>query len=110
MADPKYQHLLLRLLSMWEARLAKLEGRRPRTFRGAPTRAAGGAKTIRERRATNGVTKSQYLRQRVERAVRPLENLLHESDLRFIKMMLEERFQTDPYLAAIAERATRPFR
>jgi hypothetical protein len=59
---------------------------------------------------TNKLTKSQYLSQRIELAVEPLENLLHESDLRFIRIMLEERLQTDPHLAAIAERATRRFR
>jgi hypothetical protein len=105
MSHLKYQDVLLRLLSMWEQHLAKLDGRRPRTLRPALACATTGLNEF----DTAPTTKSQYLSQRIARAVEPLAILLHESDVRFIKMMLEERIRTDPQLARIVERATRRF-
>ena len=90
---------------MWELHLAKLEGRRPRKRRPPLACVAVGTKESE----TQAATKSQYLSQRIARAVEPLAILLHESDVRFIKMMLEERLRSDPQLARIAERASRRF-
>lgn len=105
MVDPNYQEVLLRLVSLWELYFAKLAGRRPRKARpvGIPSTTSPSA-------MNHELTKSEYLSQRVERALEPFARLLHESDLRFIKIMLEERLRTDPYLSQIAERAARRFR
>lgn len=108
MSDPNYQDVLLRLLSMWDQHVAKLQGRRPRTLRRRPAYSAGGTQKA-DTNASPALTKSEYLRQRVARAVEPLEPLLHESDVRYIKLMLEERLRTDPYLLPIVERVTRRF-
>jgi hypothetical protein len=105
MVEPKYQEVLLRLVSLWELYLAKLEGRRPRKARHPGTRVASTAAAM-----NYPLTKSEYLSQRVERALEPFARLLDESDLRFIKIMLEERLRTDPHLSRIAERAARRFR
>jgi hypothetical protein len=105
MSHVNYQDVLLRLLSMWELHLVRLEGRRPRTHRRAAASAASGANESE----TPPTTKSQYLSQRIARAVEPLATLLHESDVRFIKIMLEERLRTDPQLARLAELASRRF-
>lgn len=110
MADPNYPEVLLRLLSLWELYFAKLEGRRPRTARHRVTRATSATGKPGPTAMKHELTKSQYLSQRVERAVEPLARLLHESDLRFIKIMLEDRLRTDPHLSRIAERAARRFR
>lgn len=109
MSHPTYQDVLLRLLSMWELHFAKLEGRSPRTRRRSRERSVI-AEHESDMQRTSELTKSQYLSQRVARALEPLAVLLHESDLRFIKIMLEERLRTDPHLVRIVERATRRFR
>jgi hypothetical protein len=110
MVDPNYQEVLLRLLALWELYFAKLEGRRPRTVgqgveRPACARSKPGPIAMKQE-----LTKGQYLSQRIERAVEPLARLLHESDLRFIKIILEERLRTDPQLSRLADRAARRFR
>lgn len=107
MANPKYQGVLLQLLSLWELQLAKLEGRRPRTQRRPPARSRTGANMPNAHAMTSELTKSQYLSQRIERAVEPIAALLDETDLRFIKLMLEERLRTDPHLSRLVERAMR---
>ena len=110
MPQANYQDVLLYLLSLWEAHLAKLQGHRSRTFRRSAARHA--TRKIRPdvHPKAGALTKTEYLGQRIDHAVEPFADLLHESDLRFIKLTLEERLRTDPQLVWIAERAARRFR
>ena len=110
MARPKYQDVLQQLLSLWELQLAKLEGRRPRTLPRSVSRSLFSTNERNAQPTACRPAEGQYLSQRIDRAVEPLATLLHESDLRFIKIMLQERLRTDPHLSRIVERAARRLR
>lgn len=110
MAQPNYPDALWRLLGLWELHLAKLELPRVNTRRRAPSCAMVAAIAAHEpdvRLTKSQLTKAEYLRQRVARAIAPLATFLDESDLRFISIKLEESLRTNPHLARLVERATR---
>ena len=55
-------------------------------------------------------TLESYLSARVDLAVAPLRALLHDSDIKFIRVLLKEKLASDPNLVRLVERVRGGFR
>ena len=53
------------------------------------------------------ITLAAYLDDKIRQALVPLEALLHESDVRFVRSVLLEKIEVDPVLSSLVARFAR---
>jgi hypothetical protein len=97
--------LLARLVAMLNEHLVRYQARQ----RGQP-QPFDSSQTMCSSKALQRHDPEDYLATRIEVAVAPIRNLLHDSDVRFIRVLLKERLASDPSLSRLVARLTSPTR
>jgi hypothetical protein len=94
--------VLARLVTLLNEHLARYQAR----LQGQP-QLRDSSQTMSSSKPLQRPTLESYLATRIEVAVAPLRNLLHDSDVRFIRVLLSERLSTDPSLVHLVARLTK---
>jgi len=97
---------LLRMLRVLQERIARRSSRerkRPASSKSRHRRCSRAFRMLRR----GEITLAAYLDEKIQQALVPLEELLHESDVRFVRSVLLERLRVDPVLSSLVERFAR---
>ncbi len=97
---------LLRMLRELQERIARRSSRARRrsvSSKFKPRRVSKAFQMLRR----GEITLAAYLDQKINQALTPLEALLHESDVRFVRSVILEKIEVDPVLSSLVARFAR---